>query len=158
MSASLATDLIITAQRLAKASASKPRQADLRRAVSTAYYALFHALAKDAADMLVGSVRTNRSNKAWSQAYRALEHGFAKNGCKQARNLGFTHFLTICADAFVELQELRHAADYDPDMRFGRDETLALVRKAEEAIASLEQASKKDRRAFAVHLLLKRRS
>ena len=46
--------MIATARKLAKASPQKPRQADLKRAVSTAYYALFHAMAKDAADMLVG--------------------------------------------------------------------------------------------------------
>jgi uncharacterized protein (UPF0332 family) len=51
--------LIVTARKLAKASPKKPRQADLKRAVSTAYYALFHALAKNAADQLVG-VAQNR--------------------------------------------------------------------------------------------------
>ena len=44
--------MIVTARKLASASLKKPRQADLRRAISTAYYALFHAMAKDAADML----------------------------------------------------------------------------------------------------------
>jgi hypothetical protein len=64
-------ELIATARKLAKASPQKPRQADLKRAVSTAYYALFHALAKDAADMLVG-VGPSRPDKAWTQTYRAL--------------------------------------------------------------------------------------
>ena len=38
-------DLIQTARRLTESGAVQPTQADLRRAVSTAYYALFHCLA-----------------------------------------------------------------------------------------------------------------
>lgn len=43
-------ELIITARRLANVNIRRPRQADLRKAVSTAYYALFHVLAQDCAD------------------------------------------------------------------------------------------------------------
>ena len=70
---SLGRDLLVTARQLAKARPSKPRQADLRRAVSTSYYAAFHALAQDCADRLVGTTR-QRSEPAWRQAYRALDH------------------------------------------------------------------------------------
>ena len=38
----------------ATSSARRPRQTNLRRAVSTTYYALFHCLAKCSADMVVG--------------------------------------------------------------------------------------------------------
>src|SRR5262245_43956452 len=40
----LATDLLKQARSLCAASPRRPKQADLRRAVSTAYYSLFHAL------------------------------------------------------------------------------------------------------------------
>ena len=56
-------------------------QASLRRAISTAYYAVFHSLARIAADLIVGTDR----NEAWHQAHRALEHGSAKNACLNAR-------------------------------------------------------------------------
>ena len=69
--------LIVTARKLAHASTQKPRQADLKRAISTAYYALFHAMAKNAADLLVG-VGSNRPDKAWTQTYRALQHGMPR--------------------------------------------------------------------------------
>ncbi len=42
-------DLLATALRLARASPRKPRRMELRRAISTAYYALFHTAAEDAA-------------------------------------------------------------------------------------------------------------
>jgi len=45
---SLAKDLLDQANRLARSEKSKPKQASLRRAVSTAYYALFHLLIAEA--------------------------------------------------------------------------------------------------------------
>ena len=72
-------DLIQTARRLAQPGAAQPTQADLRRAVSTAYYALFHCLAATAADLLTGSSRSPE----WHQVYRALEHGKARSACRQ---------------------------------------------------------------------------
>lgn len=152
----MSDELLATARRLAKASASKPRQADLKRAVSTAYYALFHAMAKNAADMVVGA-GASRAEKAWRQVYRSIDHGFAKNACKEVRALGFPTGIIACADEFVSLQEARHSADYDPTYRLTRAETLTWVSRAEAAIKSLRGCSTKDRKAFAVQVLLKKR-
>jgi uncharacterized protein (UPF0332 family) len=148
--------MLSTARRLAVASRSKPRQSDLRRAVSSAYYALFHAIAKDVADVLVG-VGHDRPDNAWRQAYRALDHGPAKTACEQLRSLNFPPRLQDCGDAFVEFQLARHRADYDPAHRLQRAEALAAVARAEEAIGQLKSCRRKDRKAFAVLLLLKRR-
>ena len=71
-------DLMATARGLAEGGPRRPSQANLRRAVGTAYYALFHCLAGTAADLLIGG---NRS-EAWHQVYRALEHGSAKSACR----------------------------------------------------------------------------
>jgi uncharacterized protein (UPF0332 family) len=148
--------VITTARKLANASPGKPRQADLRRAISTAYYAIFHAMAKDVADILLG-VGSDRPDKAWSQTYRSLQHGDARIACETAHKLGFSSNLVSCAVAFVDLQKLRHDADYDPDIRFNRAEALDAIERTDKAIRDLKSSSKKDRRAFAVLLLLKRR-
>jgi uncharacterized protein (UPF0332 family) len=148
--------LIVTARHLAIASPRRPRQADLRRAVSTAYYALFHAIAKDAADLLVGSGPA-RADRAWVHAYRGLDHGFAKNACKEVPKLGFAHSIAICASEFIALQEVRHSADYDPRARFTRADALQWAARADAAITTLRVAPRRDRKAFAVHLLLRRR-
>ena len=68
----------MTALLLARAGSKRPRQSDLKRAISTAYYALHHALAREAADLLVGK-GVSRSTDAWVQVHRSLEHGFAKD-------------------------------------------------------------------------------
>ena len=148
--------MIVTARKLANASPGKPRQADLKRAVSTAYYALFHALAKDAADLLVG-VGKDRPNKAWAHLYRSLQHGDAKVACLATRNMNFPPLIKRCADIFVELQEQRHEADYNPTLQVLRAEALDAIKEAEEAIAALKSAPRRDRRAFAVQLLHKKR-
>lgn len=148
--------MIVTARKLANASPKKPRQADLKRAISTAYYALFHAMANDAADMLVG-VGPNRPDKAWSHTYRTLQHGEAKSACEAVRNLNFPNSIKSCADAFVALQQKRHEADYDPDYRVLRADALDAIQQAEDAIRALRTSARRDRRAFAVQILMKKR-
>jgi uncharacterized protein (UPF0332 family) len=150
-------DFIALANRLASASPSKPRQADLRRAVSTAYYALFHAMAKNGADAMAGAVKANRSEQAWAHAWRGLQHGDARTACEAIRNQAFPPEIKECADTFVKLQSERHAADYDPLHRLTRAKAILLVRQARDAISKLRAASSKDRRAFAVQVLVRRR-
>ena len=61
-------DLIETARGLTELSPRRPTQANLRRAVSTAYYAMFHCLASSAANLLIGG----RRGTAWHQVYHTL--------------------------------------------------------------------------------------
>lgn len=148
--------MIVAARKLANASPKRPRQAELRRAVSTAYYALFHVLAREVADLLVG-VGQNRPDRAWAQVYRALQHGEAKNACIQVGNLGFSGDIIDLAKPFVALQELRHRADYDPEYRLQRADAITAIELAEGAMERLKSATRKERRAFAVLLIFKRR-
>ncbi len=152
------TDLIATARDLVGTAKGRPRQTNLRRAVSTAYYALFHCLAACCADTLVGGSGANRDADAWRQAYRGLNHNQAKAQCKrvQERNpprvfpMGIRQF----AERFVLMQDRRHAADYDPSARFSKSDVAQSVNAAEDAITQFLKAPAKDRRAFAVYALL----
>ena len=60
-----------TARKLTR-SASKPRQTDLKRAVSTTYYAMFNFLARECADLFIGTGAARKS-LPWVQVHRALE-------------------------------------------------------------------------------------
>ena len=147
-------DLMETARRLTESGASQPTQADLRRAVSTAYYALFHCLAAAAADLLTGSSR----GPEWHQVYRALEHGKAKRACRQQGALrAFPMEIHSFAKMFVDLQEARHAADYALEGEYSKPDVLAIINRAGDAINEFEQAGVRHRRGFAVHVLFKRR-
>lgn len=124
--------------------------------MSTAYYALFHALCRTAADALVGRTRAPRYPRAWLQTYRAVEHGVAKNQCRDRLTMSrFPDAIQDFAEAFVLLQERRHSADYDPISSFEVSEVRALVARADEVVANLQRVPLADRRAFAAFVILR---
>ena len=63
----------------------RPRQENLRKAVSASYYAMFHALCRSNADTMTGRQSSTVSRRAWTRSYRALDHRQAKNRLLQAR-------------------------------------------------------------------------
>ena len=133
----------------------RPRQAELRRAVSAAYYALFHALARCCADTLVGATPASRSQTAWTQTYRALEHGYAKNQCVRPAMGRFPPEIQAFGRAFSEMQRNRTIADYATESDLTRAETIRLIDWTEQAIANFANAPVSDRRAFSVYVLLR---
>ena len=152
-------DLLRIAADLAEGGAGRPRRTDLCRATSTAYYALFHCLARTCADMLAGRSGTNRSQSAWHQVYRALDHGEAKKRCEQNHIMRrFPAGIRDFAETFASLQSKRHLADYDPDAPFWKSDVLEGIGEARDVIARFARAPVKHRRAFAIYLLTKRRS
>jgi hypothetical protein len=58
-----------------------PRQVDLRRAISSAYYAVFHAVLAAAADEFVG--RARRAETAYGLVYRRIDHGALRELCAE---------------------------------------------------------------------------
>ena len=139
---SLYHDLIEQAEHLAKRELKKPRQASLRRAVSAAYYALFHMLTDDAVLKLI----PNTPSLLRVQAQRAFTHGDMRNACEQFAKSSntFTRLLVqpvepelqTVAEAFVELQFHRHAADYDLTQIFDRIEVLGIIGQAKAAVTA----------------------
>jgi uncharacterized protein (UPF0332 family) len=146
--------LLATARKLAR-SEYRPRQADLKRAVSTAYYALFHFLAQECADLLVGTGRA-RGWPCWQHVHRSLEHGFAKTACGEVTNLKFPAEIIQFATFFIAMQEERHNADYDPQSRYSRAEVMGFIDGAEQAIADYKKAERSDKKAFAVQVMLRK--
>ena len=76
-------DLLRIAEGLARGALSsgrgRPRQAELRRAVSAAYYALFHTLALCGASTLVGAARFRRLRSV--QDEKRLTMTWRRAGC-----------------------------------------------------------------------------
>lgn len=149
-------DLIKTARNLLESTDGKPRQSNLHRATSTAYYAMFHTLARCAADLLIGGPGSKRSALAWQQVYRALEHGAAKNACLMSDKLAlFPKKIQDFANVFVAMQEKRHKADYDPKAKTRKSEVSTDIDVVEGVIEDFESVSIKDRRAFAAFVIFK---
>lgn len=121
--------LLEQARHLARRERTRPRQASLRRAISTAYYALFHFLLREA----VRQIGPNLSEENYNRVYRWFDHGnmyrvaraFSEEVVRNSkeilvpRNSRGVRFIAL---AFADLQEMRHAADYDPGAVFQRDD------------------------------------
>lgn len=142
-----------------------PNQIRLRRAVSTAYYALFHSVAQTATDAFVGA--RHRQSPRYETFYRGFEHRHMKESCaavdkpalgaKAAKALGAARAspqIRDVANAFVTLQERRHWADYSPGGKVSRAEARDLVDLAAFATRQLNAANVEERRNFLAYLML----
>lgn len=144
------------------------RQADRRRAISTAYYAVFHFILTAAADQFVGKIA--RRTPRYALVYRAVDHNDVKNLCaaisrervderfaKYAPSNGFGDNIREFASLMLELREKRHAADYDPSHWVKITDASTAVAAARSAILRFEKASLPRRKAFLTLLLFKPR-
>jgi hypothetical protein len=139
-------DLLEQAKHLAKREPRKPKQASLRRAISTAYYALFHLLISEA------TLNWRRAEQRPLLA-RFFEHGRMRVASDRQRSqcnlyinsnpsplpgrgLECALNLKRVADTFVEAQRRRHSADYDSATLWTRTEVLTQVELVEGAFQS----------------------
>lgn len=147
-------DLLDIAARLAQLEEGRPRRTSLRRAISTAYYALFHALAALCANRLVGY---SKPWDAYAPIYRTLDHGRAKDVFKR---MSASHGpdITSIGQTFILVQERRQTADYDPaPFPFNRKETLDLVEQARLAVMRVELLTDDQRLLVATQLIARTR-
>jgi hypothetical protein len=145
--------MIATARKLL---ANEPSDTDLRRAVSTAYYTLFHHLCASFSAIVLHPAEAEFV-RAKRQAYRYVDHGQAKKSCEEvhARGKNFPPGIVAFADTFVELQRYRIEADYHPTAAFDSELARILIEDAEKAIAAHDSESPEARRAFAVFVALR---
>lgn len=152
---SLHHDLLAQAQQLVTKEPRRPKQASLRRAVSAAYYSLFHLLVADASLTMLGGSRSRRL--ARSVLGRCFEHTSMVQCCKAfdsgnlpARMSVFSTSLPISLDlrsvarGFVDLQDERHRADYDVAATFYRGNVQRLVTQAMNATEAWARIRKAD--------------
>jgi uncharacterized protein (UPF0332 family) len=121
-----ADDLLEQAYHLANKD-ELPLQASLRRAVSTAYYALFHLLI----DEVSSKWAVERQRSAIG---RTFEHEAMRKVCKDyIKNFYSAGMpesgiqLKNVAEAFTTLQGKRHTADYDVSFNWSRTNAVAQI-------------------------------
>ena len=132
-----------------------PHHTHLRRATSAAYYAMFHCLAESCADLIAGEYPRDVSRRAWVQVYRALEHGVVKNRAGNQRIFSrFSPDIKDFASIFVRLQDKRNDADYNPFATFSDGDVEVDIDDAETAINNFERISDRERRNFAIYILI----
>ena len=137
-----ADDLLEVAHDLAHKEAANPKQASLRRAVSTAYYALFHLLIDEAVSKW--AIERQRSILA-----RTFEHGKMKGICDDVLRAAKSGAplppeLKTVAGAFIELQQHRHTADYDNSKQWSPGDVVNVLALATETFAAWRAISAQD--------------
>lgn len=131
------------------------QQAALRRAISTAYYAVFHALCTVCADGLVGWSRQDLV----SDVYRVLDHGAARRRLLSTGAAALSPDLARFGLSFHDLQSRRHAADYaSPSLIVTRMEAVAAIAQARDAVAIIAGLDADARTKLAILLLVAQRS
>lgn len=158
---SLYDDFLEQADHLARRDPRRPKQASLRRAISAAYYALFHLLVKEATAALVSDPKLRQL------VPRSFDHSEMKQGCRPfAAGALPDHLKAITAPAvptdlkkvaeeFIEMQQKRHAADYNVSQVFLRADTVADIQRVRYAFeAWLRVRDQQIAVVFLVNLLL----
>ena len=131
-----------------------PTDEHIRRAISSAYYALFHALATSNADVLIGPPQDQKTAEAWTRVYRSLNHGPARQALRRHRQ-EFSLGSQIFADTFSDLQNQRHSADYDPNAVFTGNQPTIWLAEAEVAIIDYLQVDRSERAYIAALTLIR---
>lgn len=130
-----------------------------RRAVSTAYYALFHALARLCADSVTGAqTAVERDTANYERAYRALDHGPLRNAFKSGPLKDNTNFREL-GEIVVRLQDERHRSDYLPSRQlYSKAECRLLIDAAKTAVGKVTSLDALERQTLALSLLFRDRS
>ena len=158
---SLHGDLLEQALHLSSRERKKPKQASLRRAISSAYYALFHLLLEEGAKQFASDQGLRKLVR------RAFVHGEMKKAAKSLSSGGTLpdHVKAVylgtvpselrnVAKAFVELQDRRHDADYDMNASFTRAQVTDLITLAQDAFDDWKAVRAKPGERVAVELFL----
>jgi uncharacterized protein (UPF0332 family) len=139
---------------------------DIRRAISAAYYSVFHATLAAAADQYVGAV--HRGTGRYALAYRSIDHQKVRDVCAKVklpsipRELsaysppdGFDSDTRDFASVLHELQQKRHDADYNPSIRVRTSDARLAISAARYALHRWEAANSTSRESFLGLLLFR---
>ena len=148
-------ELLAAARLLLGAARDRQDSAHARRAVSTAYYAMFHYLARICADRLASSRGIPLRPGTRQTVYRSLQHRQAKRRCQNQHLISaYPEAIRAFAEGFATLQDRRRRADYDPTVVFAPSVARKSVDQAEGLIRALRDAPEADLRDFALRVLL----
>jgi hypothetical protein len=138
-----------------------PTQTDLRRALSTAYYASFHFVVAQCADLLTCDPGGKALGRAWRQVYQSVKHIDVRNACNVAADpsYGFPTEVQAFAVLYPNMRRLREEADYDPGTKrvFNSQHVMAKISDVDFAVQQFSLVKEADRRAFAILVAVKRR-
>jgi len=147
--------------------ATSRRQADLRRAVSAAYYSVFHLLIDEFAKQVLPTLRRSVQHGAMAEACNIIVHVHRQQTSNPTWNIdrptgekGKKVIVPLCgirisaelfevATNFVALQNARHVADYAHPHHTTRQDVLSELAKCDAVHAAWDQCrQRRDAKAF----------
>lgn len=131
--------------------AAAVRMADLRRAVSNAYYALFHTTSICTAEWLIPKATQDErlalvrrfSHKSFRSVYERIDRPKSNKSSPHLQPmLDALHEnadIVVLAQAYVDLCDARNKADYDHTADLTRQEVLTLIDRSVLAIHTIRK-------------------
>lgn len=152
----LSDGLMVLAWRLLDDAKASDGEVERRRAISTAYYAVFHAICALCADQLVG----DRDVALREAIYRTVEHGPARKLLTSEAARSIATGMDRIGGSFADLQRARHTADYKPWTvdRTQPAQAEAILLTAERTLFLLSLLSANERLAVSVLLISRPRA
>lgn len=147
-----AKEMLAVARELLALKATHHEEEVVRRAVSTAYYSVFHLLTEAATGLYVspGSPATGVLRRTLNhEPMKAVSGMFSKGNYPKvfqdvASKMPVSADLKVVAKAFVDLQIEREKADYEFGIKMERSEATLLIEKAEKAFEAWEKVKNTD--------------
>lgn len=131
--------------------------ADLRRATSDLYYAMFHRVC----EALVAPIGSDPSNAAFVDTFRTLyrlpDHAYLEKRCREIKDHAFSPSVKAFALQVVVLKNKRQDADYDPLSRFKISAVQNDVKLVRELLDEFNKAEFAEQSRFAYFVSLRGR-
>ncbi|MGV1003569.1 MAG: hypothetical protein ACOYEV_02135 [Candidatus Nanopelagicales bacterium] len=141
-------ELLVLADELAgrEAGPGKPRTINLRRAISSAYYALFHRLTQHTATRLLADELWTPKHTSVARWVTHIELRKLSDAANGRGNRALVDVLDpvdprlsdLC-QSFIDLQDARHGADYDDYFAVWKYQTLEYVDAARRALVAARE-------------------
>lgn len=160
-----AKEMLAVAQKLLALKGKRLEEEMVRRAVSTAYYALFHLLTEAATGLYVspgspaiGVLRRTLNHEPMKAVSGMFSKGhYPKVFQDVASRMPVPEDLKLVAKAFVDLQIEREKADYEFGTRVERAAATLLIERAEAAFKAWERVKNADEaRLYLASILLQK--
>jgi len=157
---------------VARALSSDPMasEAALRRAVSTAYYAVFHTVVRAAASRFVGA--SGQHAASYAIVYRSFEHSRIREVCaaleaptlkavyqrRLSPRIAMSQSVRDFAEIFQDLQDKRHEADYSPIFPVAVLDVRTIMEAAEVAMSAFDQIAPDEKAEVLALMMVKTRA
>ncbi len=99
-----------------------------------------------------------RGQADWVHIYRAVNHRRVQEACRSREARSLPIEIRDFASLFVDLQDKRHRADYDPVADFYKSDVERLIVETRAVFGGFENADRRERRSFAALVLFRPRN